>query len=118
MPTERLSRPFTKNVIKSSVFFYSLVVTVASSCRETVLRVGVALVVLYLVGFLILYDAIRKMICLSVDCSQYWGPYASESPVYGLDFFVMVFIVGTLFLTAVLYYNALPTASEKEKEES
>ncbi|WP_167914128.1 hypothetical protein [Thermococcus sp. 21S9] len=93
-------------------------VTMASSCRETVLRVGVALVVLYLTGFLILYDAIRKMICLSVDCSQYWGPYASESPVYGLDFFVMVFIVGTLFLTAVLYYNALPTASEKGKEES
>jgi len=86
----------------------------ASSCRETVLRVGVALVVLYLTGFLILYEAIRKLICLSVDCSQYWGPYASESPLYGLDLFAMVFVVGTLFLTAVLYYNALPTAGEKE----
>ncbi len=87
-----------------------------TSCRETVLRVGVALVILYLTGFLILYDAIRKMICISVDCSGYWGPYASESPIYGLDFLTMVFVVGTLFLTAVLYSNALPTASEKEEE--
>jgi len=88
-----------------------------SSCRETVLRVGVGLVILYMTGFLILYDAIRKLICLSVDCSQYWGPYASESPVYGLDFFVMVFIIGTLFLAAMLYFNALPSASEKAKGE-
>ncbi|WP_457752501.1 hypothetical protein [Thermococcus sp.] len=88
-------------------------VTMASSCREIVLKVGVGLVVLYLTGFVILYDAIRKLICISVDCSQYWGPYASESPVYGLDFFVMVFVVGTLFLMGVLYSSARPSGSEK-----
>ena len=35
-----------------------------TSCRETVLRVGVALVVLYLTGFLILYYSLRKWCAL------------------------------------------------------
>ena len=77
-----------------------------SSCRETVLRVGVGLVILYLTGFLILYDAIRKLISASV-----------EGSVYGLDLLVMFFVLGTLLLTALLYFNALPSASEKAKGE-
>jgi len=74
------------------------------SCRETVLRVGVALVFLYLTGFLALYWAIRKLICVSVDCTQYFYPL--ESPVYGLDLFVEVFVGGTLLLTVLLYLSA------------
>ncbi len=85
------------------------------SCRETVLRIGVALVLLYITGFLILYEAVRKLAYLSVDHSQYWSPYTSKGPLHNLDFFAMIFVIGTLFLTLVLYYNALPSASELQK---
>ena len=76
-----------------------------TSCRETVLRVGVALVILYLTGFLILYYSLRKMV------------RPPEDVLFGLDILVMAFVVGTLFLTALIYFDTLSTQSEKSRKE-
>ncbi|NJE30122.1 hypothetical protein E3E38_03535 [Thermococcus sp. 18S1] len=96
-------------------------VIVASSCEGTVKRIAVGLILLYLTGFLILYYAIRKLICLSADCSGYSGPFASMSPVYGLDMAVAVFVVGTLFLLVMLYlsfgFDGAPSENEMDEDE-
>ena len=40
-----------------------------------------------------------------------------EEVLFGLDILMMAFVVGTLFLTALIYFDALSTRTEKSRKE-
>ncbi len=85
----------------------------ATSCEEIIKKVAMGLVFLYMVGFLILYYAIRKLLCLSVSCGSYSGPLYFMNPLYGLDTVVTIFVLGSVLITVLLYLSSQSPDSKK-----
>ncbi len=85
----------------------------ATPCEEIIKKVVMGLVFLYLVGFLLLYYAIRKLLCLSVSCGNYPGHLYFMNPLYGLDTAVTIFVLGSVLITVLLYLSSQSPESKK-----
>ena len=82
--------------------------------EELIRRLALGFVTLFLAGFLVLYYAIRKLICASTDlCSP--SPWPRTSDISSIDMLVMIFVVSVVFFSGLWYLSSNRTEKSDRK---